>query len=177
MKPQGFFANVVRALCIPYQVDAKNASKIVTACSGVRRLACWVDSRVAPDLPLLISRLPLTRLDIEFEHFLEIPLDTSIWRSTLTHLGLTFWDDVDDPVKLSPLGWQLSRLTHVTMASGGIELARALCSSYPNLQVVRLGPYEDIGEDEDPRIVLLQPATTSRDGGYGSIEEWVRNLP
>ncbi|KAJ7290195.1 hypothetical protein C8J57DRAFT_1275391 [Mycena rebaudengoi] len=174
MKPEGFFANVVRALCLPYHVDAKNASRILSICTGVRMLACWVDSLDAPDLPLLISacisRLPLTRLEIEVEHFLDIPLDTSTWLSSLTHLDLTFWEDVEDsaPQILSALG-QLPGLSHVAMASGDLALARALCSKYPNLQVVRIGSGEDF-TDEDPRIVLRQ-------SDISAVEEWVQNVP
>jgi hypothetical protein len=115
-KLTGFFANVVRALFIPYSVTAENASKILSACPGVRILACWVNYWSAPELPLLISRLPLSRLKIELRHFLSIPLDTSAWRSTLTHLDLTFWRHADDPPDLSCLG-KLLRLTHVTLAN------------------------------------------------------------
>ncbi|KAJ7290188.1 hypothetical protein C8J57DRAFT_338204 [Mycena rebaudengoi] len=188
MKPQGFFANVVRALCIrdDRSVDAKITSRIVAACSGVRMLACWAGYEDGPDLPLLISRLPLTRLDIESDYFLAIPFDTCTWLSTLTHLCLRLNFYFDDSLILSPLG-RLPSLIHLTLPPVEISFARALCSSYPNLQIVlRVGAplseydLEEIREEvrEYPRIVLSLP-TTHGDGDYRSeqVLEWLRNLP
>ncbi|KAJ7290199.1 hypothetical protein C8J57DRAFT_1164394 [Mycena rebaudengoi] len=181
MKSVGFLANAVRALCIPYQVDALTAHRILSVCTGVRILACWVDYRAVPDLPLLISHLPLTRLTIEVHHFLAIPLSTSSGLSTLTHLNLTFWQWVRavDPARLSLILSRLPRLTHVTLSGGdeNMVFARALCSSIPNLHVVRIGPHQDITDDEDPRIISSQQDIDTNSGPHRFTKNWLRNLP
>ncbi|KAJ7290183.1 hypothetical protein C8J57DRAFT_338150 [Mycena rebaudengoi] len=185
MKSVGFLANAVRALCIPYQVDTLTAHRILSVCTGVRMLACWVDYRNAPASPpltvnplsLLISRLPLTRLEIELDHFLHIPLDTSTWRSTLTQLDLTFWDPMNDPARLSSLR-RLPRLTRVTLSGGNIALARALCSSIPSLEVVRLEreDVEDADSESDPKIISHWRPDTYRGQVHRPNKHWLLDL-
>ncbi|KAJ7290198.1 hypothetical protein C8J57DRAFT_1275396 [Mycena rebaudengoi] len=180
MKPKGFFASVVRALCIPHSVTGANAIRIVSACPGVQMLACWVNYRSAPDLPLLISRLPLSRLEIEFDHFLDISLGACVWLSTLTHLDLTFWEHVSDPTMLSCLR-RLPRLTHVTLtnlpAAASHLLGQAVCTNCPALQIVRLDIDEATVDDEDPRIVGQRRRRAYLGESHPIIKDWVRNLP
>ncbi|KAJ7290196.1 hypothetical protein C8J57DRAFT_338306 [Mycena rebaudengoi] len=180
-KPAGFFSGIVHALFLPNWITAECVRRILSACCGTRILACWVDYRGAPELPLLISRLPLCRLEIEFDHFLSIPLDTSAWRSSLTHLELTLWDHVDDPAKLSRL-CRLSHLTHLAIVNPQFDsdmhlaLARAVCSVCPNLQVVRLDTDDaefDVG-DEDPRIVVKADRYLELEE---NIKDWEGKLP
>ncbi|KAJ7290200.1 hypothetical protein C8J57DRAFT_1705647 [Mycena rebaudengoi] len=174
MKPEGFLAKAVRILCISYQVDVNTASKIVSVCTGVPKLASWThyERKPEPSLPFLISQLPLTRLAIASAHF-SIILDeypSCVWLSTLTHLELSFWWTDDGPASVLSLS-RLPRLTHVTLASGNMVLARALCSSCPNLQLVRVGPCERAADD-DPRIVTYD--TYSGDV-YSYMKEWLRD--
>ncbi|KAJ7290191.1 hypothetical protein C8J57DRAFT_1492921 [Mycena rebaudengoi] len=158
LKPAGFFANIVRALFIPYLVTSKTASKVLSVCTGVRFLACWAVFQDTPELPLQISRLPLSRLGIELHHFLSIPLSTSAWLSKLTHLDLAFWSQFDDPSDLLALCRHLPQLTRIYMYHYELEwslhLARQLCSSCPALRAVHI-EVDGYGEgvDENPRIV------------------------
>ncbi|KAJ7290190.1 hypothetical protein C8J57DRAFT_338274 [Mycena rebaudengoi] len=167
LKPAGFFASIVRALFLPYPVPSKTASKVLSVCTGVRILGCWAPSQDTPELPLQISRLPLPRLGIGLHHFLSIPLSTSAWLSTLTHLHLAFWvqfDDpmFDDPIKLLALCRQLPQLTHIYMhdheLARSLHLARQLCSSCPALRAVHLevNGYGEGIDEKDPRIVWKQ---------------------
>jgi hypothetical protein len=178
-KPAGFFADIVRALLLPYAISAENASKVLSVCTGVRIFVCWVDCR-PPELPLQISHLPLVRLDIEIRHLLSLPLATSAWLSTLTHLDLTFWDWFDHSIGLLELCRQLPQLTHIHLdhpyaLEWSLDFARELCSSCPSLRVVYLAAEAgEEGVDEDPRIVWGRRRNYF---GNSYIREWVRNLP
>ncbi|KAJ7290184.1 hypothetical protein C8J57DRAFT_338165 [Mycena rebaudengoi] len=175
-KPTGFFADIVRALLLPYAISAENTSKVLSVCTGVRIFVCWVDCRgTPPELPLQISHLPLVRLDIEIRHLLSLPLATSAWLSTLTHLDLTFWDEFDHSIGLLELCRQLPQLTHIHLdhlnaPEWRLDFARELCSSCPSLRVVYLAGEE--GVDGDPRIVYQCRYSAARD----SVQEWVRSL-
>ncbi|KAJ7455922.1 hypothetical protein B0H11DRAFT_2217820 [Mycena galericulata] len=89
-KPPGFFAATVKALCLTYSVPAAQAFDVLSECSGLHRLACWIDHSKSPELdfPLLVSQFSLTELSIELEHFLNLP-DSSACFSDLTHVHLT----------------------------------------------------------------------------------------
>ncbi|KAJ7364316.1 hypothetical protein DFH08DRAFT_838980 [Mycena albidolilacea] len=135
-KPPDFFA-VVKTLCLTYAVDDATACGILAACNRVESLACWVETD-APQLPLLISQLPLHRLSIRMDHFLRIPFGAppSSYLSDLTHIELRRWD----PSHLSQLV-HLPRLTHVCLPSRDYSQIRVgytetVCSSCPRLQVL-----------------------------------------
>ncbi|KAJ7665558.1 hypothetical protein B0H17DRAFT_1336549 [Mycena rosella] len=160
LKPPGFFA-AVKTLCIPYKVTAGQACAILSACTGVQFLACWIDSKNCPELPLLLCRLPLRRLSVEFQHLLKIPLVPSAWFSNLTHLELVIWENSGVPeLDFSTLG-RLPSITHVALPSAqtGPTHAAVVCSSCPNLQVLVIirDPFNDQVEDYsfDIRIVML----------------------
>ncbi|KAJ7769028.1 hypothetical protein B0H14DRAFT_354821 [Mycena olivaceomarginata] len=160
-----------------YFVDGATACGILAACSSVESLACWVDTD-APQLPLLISQLPLRRLSTRVDHFLRIPFGAppSSYLSGLTHIQLHHWDSSH----LSQLA-HLPRLTHVclpardhTRIRGYIE---TVCSSCPRLQVlIILCPLTLVGRVEeslppaakaDPRVVVQAKVTRRK-----IIEDW-----
>ncbi|KAF7362241.1 hypothetical protein MVEN_00570300 [Mycena venus] len=170
-KPPGFFT-VVKTLCLTYTVPGSTACGILAACKEVRSLACWVDNQ-SPQLPLLVSRLPLRRLSIELEHFSSIPVDpSSLWLSSLTHIDLVPWGDF--PAQgLSKLR-HFPRLTHVALnparMSGTPEHIAIVCSSCPCLQVLillrrRNSPDPGPQQEHDHRIVMLEEPN-------GRMEDW-----
>ncbi|KAJ7700159.1 hypothetical protein B0H17DRAFT_1129125 [Mycena rosella] len=116
------FANLVasnlKPLAFLHGVTAKQACTILSACTGVQFLACWVNSKYCPELPLLLGRLPLRRLSVEFRHFLKIlSVLASAWFSNLTHLNLVMWaDGYPQKLDLSTLS-RLPGVTHVALPS------------------------------------------------------------
>jgi hypothetical protein len=178
-KPPDFFA-IVKTLCLTYTVDGATACGILTACNRVESLACWVDTD-APQLPLLISQLPLHRLSTRMDHFLRIPFGAppSSYLSSLTHIVLRHWDSSH----LSQLA-HLPRLTHVCLPErdhrplreGCIE---TVCSSCPRLQVLIIFcPWTLVGRVEeflgpsataDPRVVVQAKLVWSK-----TIRDWER---
>jgi hypothetical protein len=137
LKPPGFFT-AVKTLCLPFTVTGENACGILSACTQVESLACWVDCNYDPELPLLITQLPLRRLYIEARHFSSIPLTPSTWLSSLTHISLIAWGDY--PASgLSKLA-HFPLLTHVALnyTRMGLEHAAVVCSSCPRLHVLVL---------------------------------------
>ncbi|KAJ7095448.1 hypothetical protein B0H15DRAFT_946839 [Mycena belliarum] len=173
LKPPGFFV-AVKILCLPYSVTAEQACAILSVCTEVQLLACWVDYNDALELPPLVGRLPLRRLSVEFRHFLKIPLVPSAWFSDLTHLDLVLWDYADDlpQMDLSALS-RLPRVTHVAMQAfrTGPEHAAVVCASCPNLRVLVMITYQDHDDTDptpdylfDPRIVVQEgPSLITRD--------------
>ncbi|KAJ7110363.1 hypothetical protein C8R43DRAFT_165615 [Mycena crocata] len=137
LKPPGFFANAVKALCLVYRIKPEQAHAIISACTGVQQLACWVNQTNAP------QHLPLRYLSIEFRHFLNI-LPTSAWLSSLTHLHLVFWafqPGVENEqlarLNLSRALPALPRLTHLANHSrmANPTYAKAVCASCPALEI------------------------------------------
>ncbi|KAJ7769025.1 hypothetical protein B0H14DRAFT_2632819 [Mycena olivaceomarginata] len=142
-KPPGFFA-VVKTLCLTYSVNGATACGILAACNRVESLACWVDTD-APQLPLLISQLPLHRLSTRMDHFLRIPFGAppSSYLSSLTHIELRRWDS-------SHLS-QLAHLPHLTHKRR-MALGRVKESLPPSAKI-------------DHRIVV-------QDLFWGIVEDW-----
>ncbi|KAJ7762390.1 hypothetical protein DFH07DRAFT_771165 [Mycena maculata] len=140
-KLPGFFAVAVKILCLVHAVETVQAVAILAACPAVQHLACWVQQRDYPDLALLISRLPLSRLWIEFTHFLNVPV---AFFSKLTHVELVFWESTGiqapDIYRLIRSFQQLPELTHIALAftpsTANQAHAEAICSSLPDLRVV-----------------------------------------
>ncbi|KAF8178654.1 hypothetical protein K438DRAFT_1977885 [Mycena galopus ATCC 62051] len=159
LKSPDFF-KAVETLCISFKVAGATACGILSACTQVRSLACWVDMKDSPELPFLVSRLPLHRLSIEIGHFSNIPVapSTSIWLSELTHIELIpwRWRYYSDQV-LSNL-CHLPSLTHVAFDPGkmnGTGRAAMICSCCSCLQVLIL--LETHSEPmDDYRVVLGQ---------------------
>jgi hypothetical protein len=100
IKQPNFFAESVKRLWIPYTCTLSRAETALSMCSGITRLACWVDvidtvPRGGPKdmLVPIIAALPLTNLSIEFVHFNMLmkhqgPMELV---TSLTHLELVFW--------------------------------------------------------------------------------------
>ncbi|KAJ7146312.1 hypothetical protein C8R44DRAFT_11848 [Mycena epipterygia] len=139
-KPPDFFATAVKTLCIPYFVPAAEARRILSACTGVEKLAFWVE-HFEPQLePPLFTQLSLRRLSIAFRQLSDMITATipsqSSWLSSITHVDLAFRGDVrtSDLADLS----RLPRLSHVAFISSHTSPAHAevLCSSCPSLQVL-----------------------------------------
>ncbi|KAJ7771383.1 hypothetical protein DFH07DRAFT_914109 [Mycena maculata] len=159
LKPPGFFT-AVKTLCLPYDVKAAQAYIILSACTAVQQLACWVKYTDVPDIPLLLSQCPLRRLSIEFTHFSNIPATPSTWILSLTHVELVIWVEDLPPAELSTLS-RLPSLTHVALPFRHMGSAHAVVvlSSCPSLQVltfiVQNSEFTVPEEYEfDPRIVL-----------------------
>ncbi|KAF7352750.1 hypothetical protein MVEN_01241300 [Mycena venus] len=183
-KPPGFFT-VVKRLCLTVAVKAVTAFGILGVCTAVEALACWVDFYPEPDLPVLISRLPLRRLSIEFHHFSRIPLNPSTWLSSLTHLELFTWLALSAP--------DLSRLAHLPcltfVAVNNVHMSKELVAevrtSCPRLQALVLlqrpneirRPYLRMAQN-DPHIVVQEqsrnPVQDWEAAHFGYPDMWSR---
>ncbi|KAF7346381.1 hypothetical protein MSAN_01866000 [Mycena sanguinolenta] len=170
-KSQDFFAHAVKALCITHDVSADDASRILSVCTNVQQLACWVVWEESLDLPQRLSSLPLKQLSIEVGHFLNILLSQSALFLNLTHLDLIWWPSSPHiPLKLG----ELQKLTHVCISGAGRSGAESVCSSCASLQVLVViprWPTDENAEEEyafDSRIVVAPSDIT-----YGDpVEIW-----
>ncbi|KAJ7863067.1 hypothetical protein B0H14DRAFT_481558 [Mycena olivaceomarginata] len=160
-KSPGFFATAVKALCFAFFVSATEASRILSFCTNVQMLACWVDQKTSPDLAPLLSALPLNQLSIELDHFSNIPLSPPTWLSHLTHISLILWHTPSHYDPHNPGLWrlgQLPRMTHVALSNARRADTTIVCSRCASLQVLLVVHTDEIEADEifefDPRIVL-----------------------
>lgn len=121
-KPAEFFATHVKCLCLSVSVTPVDAEKILSICSGVRRLAFWVNYLSAfpgKSITHLISPLSLRRLSIEARHLRSLRQSSlkaragedSRWYTNLTHLDIVFWPE-DTSLTLPDLT-HFRSLTHV----------------------------------------------------------------
>ncbi|KAJ7603111.1 hypothetical protein FB45DRAFT_963172 [Roridomyces roridus] len=147
-KEPAFFA-AVKNLSFAYPVLSTQAVEIVSLCSAVQQLACWINHDETPQLLLLIRQLPLRRLSIEHEHFVNVlaasALASSPWTLNLTHLELVFWREANDGVRFTQQLvhdlCKLPRLTHVALSldfKDGVrqEHVDLITSGLPNLSVL-----------------------------------------
>ncbi|KAJ6508745.1 hypothetical protein C8R45DRAFT_1069386 [Mycena sanguinolenta] len=168
-KSQGFFAHAVKSLCIAYHVPADDAPRILSVCSNVRQLACWVRWESSPDLPQLLSNLPLIQLSIEIGHFSNIPHTQSTWFLDLTHLELIWWSNSS---RTSPNLSFLPNLTHVSLSGAGRSEAQSVCHTCASLQVLLILSIPRWEEEEytfDARIIVA-PDDLSEAGDV--LENW-----
>lgn len=153
-KPPTYFATAVRNLCLLYFVTTAQAAEILSACVGVTQLACWVNQRSSPELPLVVGRLAFLRhLSIEFRNFLNIMNRASspTFFPELTHLDLIFWapEHTEIPPDIHMLIESVGRLPRLTHLAVSFNIrnsqvsADLVSSSLPNLTVVY------ISEDDD----------------------------
>ncbi|KAJ7179071.1 hypothetical protein C8R46DRAFT_623475 [Mycena filopes] len=158
LNPPNLF-ETVKTMCLPHGVPATSACRILAACTKVERLACWSNFHDSPELPVLLSQLPLRRLSIELRHFSQIPLTPATWVLGLTHLDIVAWDDYDahELLRLK----KLPQLTHVAvnfeLDGMTAEHALCICSSCPLLRILVLvvPEYTDVDLGlEDYRIVV-----------------------
>ncbi|KAJ6508725.1 hypothetical protein C8R45DRAFT_968471 [Mycena sanguinolenta] len=168
-KSQNFFAHAVKALCIAYYVSADDASRILSVCTNLQQLACWVPWENSADLPQIISSLPLTQLSIELGHFLSISLSQSTWCLDLTHLELRWWSTSP---RTSPNLGELPNLTHVSLSGTRWSEAQSVCQTCASLQlllILSISRWE--AEEEyafDARIVVAP----SHFSGPNVLETW-----
>lgn len=169
-KPANFFQAHVKRLCLTIHVKPQTAARILSVCTGVHSLACWVDfrsSNLFAVFPSLITALPLRRLSIDVGHLIGLLGSQPIWLSSLTHLDVIFWASIEDSGSIIPGLDSLLILTHLAF---NVELQRisatslsTIISACPHLEVLVIIVDEDAedveGADEsvldDPRIVYL----------------------
>ncbi|KAF7346389.1 hypothetical protein MSAN_01866800 [Mycena sanguinolenta] len=166
-KPHDFFALAVKSLCIAYSISAVDASRILSVCSNVQQLACWVPWEKSPNLTQLLNSLcRLNQLSIETGHFLSILRSQSTPFPGLTHLELKWW--LSSPRTSLDLG-ALPNLTHVSLSRAGRSEAESVCLTCASLQVLviqKLAPEEEYAFDA--RIVMAPSDIT-----YGEpVEVW-----
>ncbi|KAJ7918498.1 hypothetical protein B0H13DRAFT_1607268 [Mycena leptocephala] len=165
-----FFSDHTKALCFshnsaPFGLTRNTSSvcRVLAACTGARRLACWID--FAQDDPILglIAQLPLRRLSIELERFIWLleRYPDDLWLRNLTHLDLVIWNSSVQPPDLT----RLPSLTHLSFSCPPATPVRSMC---PLLQVLIIRmDLQSASEmfleiissapeiDADPRIVVL----------------------
>jgi hypothetical protein len=76
-KPPSFFATHVKSLCITSQCHPEPIAHILSACTGVQSLACWIDATDAEvvqlGFPALLANTRPTRLSIHLSTLLHQP--------------------------------------------------------------------------------------------------------
>ncbi|KAJ6599002.1 hypothetical protein DFH09DRAFT_1070855 [Mycena vulgaris] len=171
LKPPGFFT-AVKTLCIVNSVTGAQACAILSACTEVQLLACWVDCTDYPELPILIGRLSLRRLSIELTHFSKIPLVPSTWLLSLTHLDLVVWEPSLRASELSNVS-RLPAVTHVSVTSSkvGPEHATIVCSLCPELQLLVVMD-DSNGTDDEDNDFLFDSRIVVEDEPQNIIEDW-----
>ncbi|KAJ6609052.1 hypothetical protein B0H10DRAFT_1884507 [Mycena sp. CBHHK59/15] len=205
MPPQ-FFANHIKTLClghfcIPYETeedpfdergysyrddpmevpDTSNVCRVLAACSGTRRLACWIDFAYGDPVLGLIAPLPLRRISIELQHFTWLLklYPHSQWLRDLTHLDLIYWSY--SAAELPDLT-RLPSLTHVSLGWADSSTYPAVTATVrttcPRLKVliVRMDSLARVVHvDKDPRVVVLltlDPLGSWKNSGDGCPDMW-----
>ncbi|KAJ6487806.1 hypothetical protein C8R45DRAFT_1213824 [Mycena sanguinolenta] len=178
-KPPDFLARHVMSLCIPPKtVTLQEASEILLACTGVQRLAWWIDSFTdAPGaIPHSVQTLALCRLSMELAHFFCFAADLPILHAHLTHLELIFCEEY---AAAYPATLDLAcfhHLTHLALRSDSmrlywpLDLVSSMLDSCGSLQIlVLLDHVFGVGETvirrplNDPRAVLVLTQDTLYD--------------
>lgn len=106
-KPTRFLAARVKTLCLTNSVTKEQAAQILSVCSGVVNLACWVVRKPHEtlNLSMFIAPLSLKRLSIDAQTYMDLQdlsqNNTAItnttspqshnWRFDLTHLDIIDW--------------------------------------------------------------------------------------
>ncbi|KAJ7760782.1 hypothetical protein B0H14DRAFT_3511012 [Mycena olivaceomarginata] len=163
-KPRDFLARHVKSICMPlHTVTMQEASEILSACTGVERLACWINHMAGEALAIPqsipIQGLALSRLSIELSHFLCLPADLPHTHASLTHLELVYWEEHAEHY---PATLDLARfpyLTHLALRNEALrfqwplQLARSMKDSCGRLKVMVLVDFE-VGSAEMVRRAL-----------------------
>jgi hypothetical protein len=173
-KPPDFLAKHVRSICMLLStVSMQEASEILSLCTGVQRLACWIDHRATAETTVVavIPRwLPsktvvLRRLSIELSHFLCLLADLPT--TNLTHLELVYWEANAEQYPATLDLARFHHLTHLALRSDGqrfqwsLPMVSATMATCRHLKILVLLDYA-VGEAEfvrrglnDPRAVLV----------------------
>ncbi|KAG6817130.1 hypothetical protein H0H87_012321 [Tephrocybe sp. NHM501043] len=192
-RPEGFFSETVKSLCIPADIDANQALQILTVCQGVINLAYWISG--PPDLPQSISKSHFSAISSLRPNRLSInaaglfgsskPPDlTHTFFSRVTHLEIVDW-----PYPAISKFELLPSLTHLALDLQGYdeETVREICCILKSCNQLRalLCLVEDeatminaasafalLDKDFDRRLVIL-----SEPDGMGSWEDSLHGNP
>ncbi|KAF7351329.1 hypothetical protein MSAN_01564400 [Mycena sanguinolenta] len=170
-KPRDFLARHVKSLCMPPKtVTLEEASEILLACTGVQRLAWWIDSfSDAPAaIPQTVQTLALCRLSMELAHFFCFAADLPNIHAHLTHLELIFCEEYTSAYPGTLDLACFPYLTHLALRSDSVrlywplDLVSSMLHSCGSLQILVLldhvfGVAETVIRRplNDPRAVLV----------------------
>ncbi|KAJ6580836.1 hypothetical protein B0H19DRAFT_1251122 [Mycena capillaripes] len=92
-RPIQFFAENVKSLCVPADIEPVGAERVLKACQGVTNLALWLPFHDAPLFPLVSSLQP-THLSINLYALFGMPCKPDFkhpFFSKVTHLEFVDW--------------------------------------------------------------------------------------
>ncbi|KAJ7689440.1 hypothetical protein B0H17DRAFT_1202331 [Mycena rosella] len=187
-KPPEFLARHVKSICMPIStVSILEAAEILSACTGVERLACWIDHGVTA-LPqsIPVQSLALSRLSIELSHFLALPAALPSLHAQLTHLELIYWEAHAEHYPATVDLARFPRLTHLALRSDAarfhwpLEMVESLKRSCLHLRMLVLLDYVLGASDSvvrglnDRRVVrvITEVALHDWEPGAKSFHEW-----
>jgi len=166
-----FFVDYVKTICLGRGISVQHAVHILSRCTGIVNLACWIipDSYSTAVLAPIISRLGLRRLSLNQKALPGLdqyqPRDCTLAFRSITHL-----DIVNHWALWSTSGLAaLPRLTHIAFrywACGSVAIAlRNILSGCTALQVLVLLTHNlimnaalellDHESLDDPRVVVM----------------------
>jgi hypothetical protein len=180
-KPASFFAKHVKHLCLDHSVPLEYGKRILSACTSVGDLACWMYADEPEYLPLSIPFKP-KRLSISPGLFLGVsggidfgdymfqcsshleieintyPIDYSKWSTihlipNLTHLAFSFWER-RTPHQFPHL------LNHILLSCKSLEVLALLISERSKCSCLHQYPILGAVDQQDPRIVLVPCSLT-----------------
>ncbi|KAJ7837293.1 hypothetical protein B0H13DRAFT_184107 [Mycena leptocephala] len=177
-----FVADHTKALCFGHRAcepfilrnegNTSSVCCVLAACTGTRRLACWLNFPQDDPILGLIAQLPLRRLSMELERFVWLlnryPHD--VWLRNLTHLDLVIWPASGQLPDLT----RLPSLTHLSFSCPPATPVRSMCLLLQVL-IIRMDVSENFPSvseiissapeiDADPRVVILP--------SRGAVLEW-----
>ncbi|KAJ7230394.1 hypothetical protein GGX14DRAFT_410651 [Mycena pura] len=179
-RPAQFFADNVKSLCIPGDIQLLEAKRVLAACQGVVNLAIWLPLHAAPLFPC-VSALRPRRLSINVHGLYGMgrePDFTHPFFSKVTHLELVDWFDLTTCLTLDYLAPHLTHLAlDVDVVEGATTRLRDVLASCRSL-VLCLGLVTDddtmiVASDQlavidDPRLVILSESDV--------VENWEASL-
>ncbi|KAJ7147652.1 hypothetical protein C8R43DRAFT_528213 [Mycena crocata] len=170
-RPAQFFADNVKSLCVPGDIEPRAAQRVIKACQGVVNLAIWLPLQDPPLFPLVSSLRP-KRLSVNVHALYgpdagsHQPDFTHPFFSNVTHLELVDWLDWATHLNIDHLQ---PHLTHLALdfdlytEGSTVRLCEILASC--RSLVICLGLVSDddtmiVASDhlaaiEDPRLVIL----------------------
>ncbi|KAJ7780132.1 hypothetical protein DFH07DRAFT_950185 [Mycena maculata] len=190
-RPAQFFADNVKSLCVPGDIELFEAEKVLKACRGVVNLAVWLPPQHAPLFPSVCSLQP-RRLSVNVSALCgstSQPDFSHPFFAKVTHLELVDWMDWTTFLHIDQLS---PHLTHLaldldTETEGSVAHIRNILSSCRSL-VICIGlvtndeamivASEQLASIEDTRLVILSESNvidnweaSLRDGTDASV--WV----
>jgi len=175
-----FFADNVKSLCVPGDIDPLGAERVLKACQGVVNLAIWLLRPQATPLFSFVSSLRPTRLSINIHGLYGSQCEPDFGHpffSNVTHLELVDWLEWATYIDhLSP------HLTHLAVdfdlySDGSATRLRDILASCRSLVVcialvsddeVMIVVSDQLAAIEDPRLVILSESDV--------IENWEASL-